>query len=521
MPPPCPPPRAGRWPRRAPILALILAAGFVTGLVAGLVTGPAPASETPPPRPQAAVARPVDPAAAAALFAMPAVAEETRAALAGVPEGDLTAAAAALDALVARHPGVGAVYANRAALAMLQGETETALALLEAAAAHGFTGLAQLAADPLFAPLAGDAAAGGAPRRGPAAGAGPGQAAAWRRSMPATPAGTPRPSGSSRASASRTRPTPGCCRRGEGSAAENILAELWRHGRAAGNHGDLYDNRDRGHSRLDPAAHPQLSFVTYSEAARAADLDYGLNEHLMFDHPTFGNSSTAITGGALWRSLPRYAMTQADGTGPLRLWQNAATNQLYVYPAHKDYGPKNGDLFPANTPYILVSRGSSGSDKPFLDAHRADPRRLPPRHQGTAGRRGPDGADGADGLPPLAAERALARGLFQRRRASGGLRGIRDQPRPHGQPRQLDQGRRHPAAGRAPGDRRGSRHRGPRLLRPGPLRAAVRHPLGDRPRLAREPLQPDDAGLGRRHRRPQRPAAQPSSGACCRATPRG
>ena len=113
--------------------------------------------------------------------------------------------------------------------------------------------------------------------------------------------------------------------RGEGSAAENILAELWRHGRAAGNHGDLYDNRDRGHSRLDPAAHPQLSFVTYSEAARAADLDYGLNEHLTFDHPTFGNSSTAITGGALWRSLPRYAMTQADGTGPLRLWQNAAT----------------------------------------------------------------------------------------------------------------------------------------------------------------------------------------------------
>ena len=27
-----------------------------------------------------------------------------------------------------------------------------------------------------------------------------------------------------------------------------------------------------------------------------------------------------------------------------------------------------GDLFPANTPYILISRGSSGSDKPFLEA---------------------------------------------------------------------------------------------------------------------------------------------------------
>ena len=61
-------------------------------------------------------------------------------------------------------------------------------------------------------------------------------------------------------------------------------------------------------------------------------------------------------------------MTQADGTGPLRLWQNAAANLLYVYPAHRDYDAKNGDLFPANTPYLLVSRGSSGSDKPFLDA---------------------------------------------------------------------------------------------------------------------------------------------------------
>ena len=53
-------------------------------------------------------AEPSTRAAAAALFAMPAVAAETRAALSGLPEGDLAAAAAALDALVARHPGVGA-----------------------------------------------------------------------------------------------------------------------------------------------------------------------------------------------------------------------------------------------------------------------------------------------------------------------------------------------------------------------------------------------------------------------------
>ena len=59
-------------------------------------------------------------------------------------------------------------------------------------------------------------------------------------------------------------------------------------------------------------------------------------------------------------------MTRADGTGPLRLWQNASANALYVHPAHKDY--EDRDLFPANTPYLIVSRGSSGSDRPFLEA---------------------------------------------------------------------------------------------------------------------------------------------------------
>jgi len=139
-------------------------------------------------------------------------------------------------------------------------------------------------------------------------------------------------------------------------------------GRAAGNAGDLYDNRDRGHSALKPEAFPQLAHVAYSPEARAAELDYGLQDKLLFDRPAIGNSSTAVTGGVLWRSLPRLAMTEADGTGPLRLWQNTQGNALYVYPAHKDWTPERGDLFPANTPYVLVSHGSSGSDKPFLEA---------------------------------------------------------------------------------------------------------------------------------------------------------
>ena len=97
-------------------------------------------------------------------------------------------------------------------------------------------------------------------------------------------------------------------------------------------------------------------------------MDYGLNDSVLFDRVTVGNSSTAITGGALWRSLPRFALTRSDGTGPLRLWQNASANHLYVYPSHRDYDPEQGDLYPANTPYVLISRGSSGSDRPFLEA---------------------------------------------------------------------------------------------------------------------------------------------------------
>ena len=63
-------------------------------------------------------------------------------------------------------------------------------------------------------------------------------------------------------------------------------------------------------------------------------------------------------------------MTRPDGTGPL-----AALAERQRQPALRLSGaqglrrPKDaGDLFPANTPYILVTHGSSGSDQPFLDA---------------------------------------------------------------------------------------------------------------------------------------------------------
>ncbi len=354
-----------------------------------LAAGAAMAAETAPPaRPAAATTgaeappAPPDPAALA-LFAMPTVTADIRRAFAAADAGDVAGAAALLDRDLAAHPGLAGLHAARAGVAMLEGDPEAALDHLAAAAATRGPGAlpdpAAVAGDPVFAALAADPAL--APRLAaiattppapppapvPAAIAGgPGSLTA-----PVTAANTAWSPAAERLEAAfappEGEPGPVLPARPK-TAALDILREHWKRGRAAGNAGDLYDNRDRGHSALKPEAFPQLAHVAYSPEARGAELDYGLQDELLFDRPTLGNSSTAVTGGVLWRSLPRLAMTQADGTGPLRLWQNAEANALYVYPAHKDWTRDRGDLFPANTPYILVSHGSSGSDKPFLEA---------------------------------------------------------------------------------------------------------------------------------------------------------
>ena len=149
-------------------------------------------------------------------------------------------------------------------------------------------------------------------------------------------------------------------------AAEGLLRRLYATGLAAGNHGDLYENRDRGHSALPEDAFPQLARVAYGEKLRAARVDYGAALGLIFDAPLIGNSSTAVTTGAFWRSLPRLMLTQDDG--PARLFENYVAGQIHVYPEHRDHDPELGDLLPANTPYYLISQGSSGSDARHLQA---------------------------------------------------------------------------------------------------------------------------------------------------------
>jgi hypothetical protein len=153
--------------------------------------------------------------------------------------------------------------------------------------------------------------------------------------------------------------------------AQRRLQELYLAGKASGLAGVLYDNRDKGHSSLPQKLWPQIAETDYSAQAQAAGVNYGLNTQILFDAVTIGNSSTAfVGGGALWRSQPRLAMTSPDGAA--RLYQLYADDHLYVFPEHRDHDPASeggkGDVLPANTPYLWISQGSSGSDLPFLAA---------------------------------------------------------------------------------------------------------------------------------------------------------
>ncbi|WCJ58725.1 hypothetical protein NXS98_13500 [Fontisphaera persica] len=161
--------------------------------------------------------------------------------------------------------------------------------------------------------------------------------------------------------------------------AGDLLRQWWAAGTAAGNGGDLYDNRDGDHSNLPRELFPQLTYVEYAPEAKALELHWGIAAHLMLQGGVvIGNASVASVMGPFWRSMTRAAYTSP---GPLSLLPaQYFANQIYFYPSHRDYQPGHngklpdgreggyGDVFPANTPYVITSLGSSGSDQPFLQA---------------------------------------------------------------------------------------------------------------------------------------------------------
>ncbi len=138
-------------------------------------------------------------------------------------------------------------------------------------------------------------------------------------------------------------------------------------GTAASNLGDIYYNRDRGHSPLTLADFPGIVNVKPGPAARAAGVDQDHPNTLFPNCVVFGNASRARLGGPYWRSYPRASMTDPDLANRMNLLYR--NNQFWVFPAHMDYGKKDiGDVYPGVAPFQMVSVGSSWSDQNFLRA---------------------------------------------------------------------------------------------------------------------------------------------------------
>ncbi|MFO7937173.1 MAG: hypothetical protein R6V06_06165 [Kiritimatiellia bacterium] len=156
--------------------------------------------------------------------------------------------------------------------------------------------------------------------------------------------------------------------------ASDLIRTWMKEGSASGNSGDLYMNRDRGHSKAGVEDFPKLTPVVYCKEAKEAGADRNL-PNTLFEYPLVGNSSMAMTQGPFWRSLPRAALCdQFSAVQQCRLYMS---NQLWVYPGHKDFDPGKGDLFPVNAPFFTVVRGSSFKDKTFVRGYLAALAALP------------------------------------------------------------------------------------------------------------------------------------------------
>jgi hypothetical protein len=158
----------------------------------------------------------------------------------------------------------------------------------------------------------------------------------------------------------------------------DLLREWQKEGTAAGLHGFLYDNRDADHSNMDYERFPALTRIEYSPAAQQATtamfelgkLHWGVQILFVHNAPLIGNASVAAVSGPSWRSMTRKPMS--NGTAMTLLADQYANNMLYFYPEHRDHDAEAedgfGDVYPANTPYVITSQGSSGTDQPFLAA---------------------------------------------------------------------------------------------------------------------------------------------------------
>jgi hypothetical protein len=157
----------------------------------------------------------------------------------------------------------------------------------------------------------------------------------------------------------------------DGGDIGKLLRFWWKAGRAAGNVGDWYDNRDRGHSDLDTKPFPQLQRIVYTPEEMKQRRDWALAT-ITRPQVVFGNSSTSAPPTLGGSNVRNYYSTPR---GVPFLYQHYTHSNLYIYPEHRDHDPGHngnhdgfGDLYPTNTPFLITSQGSSGSDQPFMRA---------------------------------------------------------------------------------------------------------------------------------------------------------
>ncbi len=179
--------------------------------------------------------------------------------------------------------------------------------------------------------------------------------------------------GLSAGQSSQSTPSTGLAERpiaANGGEIGKTLRKWHSEGTAAGNIGDFYDNRDGGHSNLNMKPYPQLQRVEYTEEQIKARKNWGMQNKIL-PHVVFGNSSTSASPDREGSNARSYYV---NPDGLKFLFAQYMRNNLYIYPEHRDHDAGNngiggyGDLFPTNTPYLIASQGSSGSDQSFMRA---------------------------------------------------------------------------------------------------------------------------------------------------------
>lgn len=138
-------------------------------------------------------------------------------------------------------------------------------------------------------------------------------------------------------------------------------------GTAAGNTGDLYVNRDRGHSSINVADFPNLTRAVYCKESEKDNADIMLPHTHFGNFTVVGNISRAYLHCVNWRSTGRFAMTEPGMATRMDLLYHS--NQFWVIPSVNDFGkPEIGDVFPGAAPFQFISHGISWSDLPFVSA---------------------------------------------------------------------------------------------------------------------------------------------------------